>query len=186
MDAAVMGAGAADDDGAASHPTLLTISPSHELLHALRLVQNHRDVDLIALSDSAGLLSAHDLHRPDLVVVEVEADAQLARSLDLLHDATGCPAVVITDDPSSSSIASASATRIVTPPVEVVQLITAFDEVLADQEDHGTDRTLPHSRPPLPPPETSRAQGELFGNRYLRADPLGSVLGRSDDTDRDL
>lgn len=146
-----MGTGAAADGGAASHRTLLAISPSYELFHALRLLQDHRDVDLVALSDSSGLFGAHALHRPDLVVAEIEAGAQVMPSLRLLHDTTGCPIIAISSDPSSVSAAPAATTRLVTPPVEVAQLIAAFDEVLAVQEDRDTDRTAPHSRPPPPP-----------------------------------
>jgi len=137
-----MRAGTTESDGAAAHGTVLAIRPSHELLHALMLVQDRRDIDLIALSDPSGLLAAHVRHRPDLVVAEIrsDADAALARSLRGLHEATGCPTVVIARDPEARNAASAWATQVVIPPVGAPLLLPALDAAAAGGAAGGADR----------------------------------------------
>jgi len=142
-------------DGPPVHGTVLVIEPSHELLHVLRIVQSQRDVDLVAISDSSGLLCAHVRHRPDLVVAEIRADADagLMRSLSRLHNATRCPTVVIAHDTQVSIAASAWATRVVTPPVGVPLLLPAVDAATAAATVRGADGsasvTSPSGRRPF-------------------------------------
>jgi two-component system response regulator MprA len=136
-------------DGEAAHGTVLAISPSHELLYALRIVQSHRDIDVVALSDRSELLSAHVRHRPDLMVSEIRSDADegLARSLRGLHEVTRCPTVVIAHDPRARIAASAWATQVVTPPVGAPLLLPALDASAAVGEVRGADRSASEASP---------------------------------------
>jgi two-component system response regulator MprA len=137
--------------GAAAHGTVLAIRPSDELLQALRVVQSHRHVDLVALSDSAGLLGAHVRHRPDLVVAEIRSDADadegLMRSLRGLHEVTRCLSVVIAHDPQARIAASAWATQVVTPPVGAQLLLPALDAAVAAGAVRGADRPASETPP---------------------------------------
>ena len=150
-----MRVGRREADGPPVHGTVLVIEPSHELLHVLRIVQSHRDVDLVAISDSSELLCAHVRHRPDLVIAEIRADADagLTRSLSRLHAATRCPTVVIAHDPRVRVDASAWATRVVPPPAGVPLLLHAVDAAVGDGAVRGADRsefgTSPDDRRPF-------------------------------------